>query len=558
MTVAKNILYNEDARKKLKAGVDAVANAVRITMGPRGRNVVLQKSFGGPTITNDGVSIAKEITLKDPFENLGADIIKEVATKTNDMAGDGTTTSVVLTQALVQEGMRHTTMGVNAMGIKMGIEHATAAIVSALKDIAKPIKNKDEYRQVAVISSESEEIGRIIAETIEKVGKDGVVTVEESQSTGITSEVVEGLEFDKGYLSPYMVTNAERMEAEYKDVPVLITDKKVSTVKELLPLFEKLAQTGRKEIVIIAEDIDGEALATFVLNKIRGNFHVLGIKAPGFGDRKKDMLEDIAVTCGAKVISDELGLKLDQADMAMLGRASRIVSTKEKTVVVGGKGKKSDIEKRVTQIRALLANTKVVYEREYLEKRLAKLTGGVAIIRVGAATETEMKYLKLKIEDAVNATKAAIEEGIIAGGGSALLKAAEKVRSEKHARAQQPAVSGGARVGGLDAEYEVGYDIVLRAVEAPFRQIVKNAGHEDASAFIEKIKNPKDNAGYNVVSMTLVPDMIKAGIIDPVKVARSGLQHAASAAAVLLTTEVAITDEPKEEKAPDMAGGGMY
>ncbi len=556
--MAKNILYHEDARKKLKAGVDAVANAVRITMGPRGRNVVLQKSFGGPTITNDGVSIAKEITLSDAFENLGADIIKEVATKTNDMAGDGTTTSVVLTQALVQEGMRHTTMGVNAMGIKMGIEQATAAMVTALKEIAKPIKNKDEYRQVAVISSESEEIGRIIAETIEKVGKDGVVTVEESQSTGITSEVVEGMEFDKGYLSPYMVTNAERMEAEYKDVPVLITDKKISAVKELLPLLEKLAQTGRKEIVIIAEDIEGEALATFVLNKIRGNFHVLGIKAPGFGDRKKDLLEDIAVTCGAKVISDELGLKLDQADVSLLGRAARVVSTKEKTVIVGGKGKKADIEKRATQIRALLQNTKVVYEREYLEKRLAKLTGGVAIIRVGAATETEMKYMKLKIEDAVNATKAAIEEGIVAGGGSAFLKAAEKVRAEKNARMQH-AQSTDARVGGLDAEFEVGYDIVLRAAEAPFRQIVKNAGHDDASAFIEKIKNPKDNAGYNVVTMTLVPDMLKAGIIDPVKVARSGLQHAASAAAVLLTTEVAITDEPKEEKAtPDMAGGGMY
>lgn len=556
--MAKNILYHEDARKKLKAGVDAVANAVRITMGPRGRNVVLQKSFGGPTITNDGVSIAKEISLSDAFENLGADIIKEVATKTNDMAGDGTTTSVVLTQALVQEGMRHTTMGVNAMGIKMGIEQATAAMVSALKDIAKPIKNKDEYRQVAVISSESEEIGRIIAETIEKVGKDGVVTVEESQSTGITSEVVEGMEFDKGYLSPYMVTNTERMEAEYKDVPVLITDKKISAVKELLPLLEKLAQTGRKEIVIIAEDIEGEALATFVLNKIRGNFHVLGIKAPGFGDRKKDLLEDIAVTCGAKVISDEVGLKLDQADVSLLGRAARVVSTKEKTVVVGGKGKKADIEKRSTQVRALLQNTKVVYEREYLEKRLAKMTGGVAIIRVGAATETEMKYMKLKIEDAVNATKAAIEEGIVAGGGSAFLKAAEKVRAEKNARAQQ-AQSADARVGGLNAEFEVGYDIVLRAAEAPFRQIVKNAGHDDASAFIEKIKNPKDNAGYNVVTMTLVPDMLKAGIIDPVKVARSGLQHAASAAAVLLTTEVAITDEPKEEKAaPDMAGGGMY
>jgi len=524
--------------------VDAVADAVKITIGPRGRNVVFDKGYGAPTITNDGVSIAKEITLKDKFENMGAEIVKEVATKTNDMAGDGTTTSVVLTQALVSEGMRHTTMGVNAMGIKLGIEKAAAEVVKALKEIAKPIKTKEEYRQVATISSESEEIGTIIADTIEKVGKDGVVTVEESQTTGVESEVVEGLEFDKGYVSPYMITNPERMEAEYSDALVLVTDRKISIIKDILPLLEKLAQTGKKELVIIAEDVDGEALTTFVLNKIRGAFNILAVKAPGYGDRKKEMLEDIAFTIGAKVVSEETGMKLENADLAVLGKANRVIASKEKTVIVGGKGKKANIDARVASIRKQIQNTDSKYDKEKLEERMAKLSGGVAVIRVGAATETEMKYLKLKIEDAVNATKAAIEEGIVAGGGSALVRAAEKVRSAVKKEAGQ----------NFASEFAVGFDIVLKALEAPLKQIAINAGKDDGAVIVEKIRSAKGNAGYNALTDEIIPDMIAAGIIDPVKVTRSGIQNAASAAAVLLTTEVAIAEEPKEEKP---MGGGM-
>lgn len=539
--MAKQIMFNEDARKALKRGVDAVANTVRITIGPRGRNVVLDKGYGTPTVTNDGVSIAKEITLKDKFENMGAEIVKEVATKTNDMAGDGTTTSVVLTQALVSEGMRHTTMGVNAMGIKMGIERAAHDVVAALKDIAKPIKTKEEIKQVATISAESEEIGHIISDTIEKVGKDGVVTVEESQSIGVDSEVVEGLEFDKGYISAYMITNAERMEAEYSDPAILITDKKISTIKDILPLLEKLAQTGKKELVIIAEDVDGEALTTFVLNKLRGGFNVLAVKAPGFGDRKKDMLNDIAVTVGAKVISDDVGIKLENAEVTMLGRASKVKSTKDTTVIVGGKGKKADIEKRIAQLRAQRDQTDSKFDVEKLDERIAKLSGGVAVIRVGAATETEMKYLKLKIEDAVNATKAAIEEGIVAGGGVALIKAAEKVKMVKSA--------------SFGREFEVGYQIVLKALEAPLRQIAINAGKDDGAVIVDQVKHAKGNAGYNALTDAMIPDMLVAGIIDPVKVTRSGVQNAASAAAILLTTEAAVAEEPKEDK--PAASGGM-
>ncbi|MEO8637325.1 MAG: chaperonin GroEL [Candidatus Taylorbacteria bacterium] len=549
--MSKQILYNEDARKRLKAGVDKVADAVRITIGPRGRNVVLDKGYGAPTITNDGVSIAKEISLSDKFENMGAEIVKEVAQKTNDMAGDGTTTSVILMQAIVAEGMRHATMGVNAMGIRIGIEKASAEVVKALRAIAKPIATKDEIRQVASISSESEEIGKIIGDTIDKVGKDGVVTVEESQTTGVDSEVVEGMEFDKGYVSPYMITNAERMEAEYSDANILITDKKISTIKEILPLLEKLAQTGKKELVIIADDVDGEALTTFVLNKIRGAFSILAVKAPGYGDSKEEMLEDIATTCGAKVISEKTGTKLENAELSVLGRANRVIATKEKTVVVGGKGKKSDIEKRVSQLRTELKNTDSKFDKEKLEERIAKLSGGVAVIRVGAATETEMKYLKLKIEDAVNATKAAIEEGIVIGGGSALIRAAEKVRSD----ASRKTTDGGI----MESESEVGFNIVLKALEAPLKQIAVNAGKEDGAVIVERVRKSKGNSGYNALTHELIPDMLLAGIIDPVKVTRSGIQNAASAAAILLTTEVAIADEPKEEKpsgggAPDMGG----
>ncbi len=548
--MAKQIIFNEDARKKLKSGVDKVANAVKITIGPRGRNVVLDKGYGAPTITNDGVSIAKEITLTDKFENMGAEIVKEVATKTNDMAGDGTTTSVVLTQAIIGEGMKHTTMGVNAMGIKLGIERASVEVVKALREIAKPIKSKDEIRQIATISSESAEIGTIIADTIDKVGKDGVVTVEESQTTGVESEVVEGLEFDKGYVSPYMITNAERMEAEYTDAPILITDKKISSIKEILPLLEKLAQTGKKELIVIADDVDGEALTTFILNKVRGSFNILAIKAPGYGDRKKEMLEDIAVTCGAKVVSEEIGTKLESADLSVLGRVNRIIATKEKTIIVGGKGKKADIEKRVAALKRQLAALDSKYDKETLEKRIAKLSGGVAVIRVGAATETEMKYLKLKIEDAVNATKAAIEEGIIAGGGSALIKAADKARSSMQKDSE--------KAGGMASEFRVGFEIVLKALEAPLKQIAINAGKDDGSVIVEKIKNAKGNAGYNALTDEIISDMLAAGIIDPVKVARCGIQNAASAAAILLTTEAAIADEPREEKmngANDMGGG---
>jgi chaperonin GroEL len=550
--MSKTILFSEAARKSLKKGVDIVADAVKITMGPRGRNVVFDKGYGAPTITNDGVSIAKEITLKDKFENMGAEIVKEVASKTNDIAGDGTTTSVVLTQAIISEGMKHTTMGVSAMAVRSGIEKASQYVVEALKEIAKPIKSKEEVHQVATISSESVEIGKIIADTIEEVGQDGVVTVEESQSMGIEKDVVQGLSFDKGYVSAYMVTNADRMEAEFKDAVVLLTDKKISSIKEVLPLLEKLAQTGKKDLVIIAEDVDGEALTTFVLNKLRGGFNVLAIKAPGFGDRKKEILADIAVTIGAKVISDEVGLSFEKADLSVLGKAHKVIATKDKTVIVGGKGKKSDIEARISQLKKQKESTTSKYDVTKIDERIAKLSGGVAVIRVGAATETEMKYLKLKIEDAVNATKAAKEEGIVAGGGVALIKAGVKVSERLKAEKAKTKETNAKDV-------EIGIQIVLKALEAPLRQIVLNAGKDDASVIIDHIKKDKGVMGYDALSDVMVPDMISAGIIDPVKVTRSGIQNASSAAAILLTTEVAIADEPKEEKAHAGQGdmGGM-
>lgn len=534
--MAKQILFNEEARKALKRGVDAVANVVKVTIGPRGRNVVLDKSYGAPVITNDGVSIAKEITLSNKFENMGAEIIKEVANKTNDIAGDGTTTSVILTQAIINEGLKHTSMGVNAMSLRAGIEEAAGRAVTILGQIAKPIKNKEEIRQVATISAESEQIGAIIAETIEKVGKDGVVTVEESQTFGVDSEVVEGLEFDKGYVSPYLITNPERMEAEYKDVPILLTDKKVSSIKEILPLLEALAQSGKKELVIIADDIDGEALSTFIVNKLRGGFSVLAVKAPGYGDRKKEMLEDIAVTIGGKVISEELGFKLESATVEMLGRATKVISKKDSTIIVGGKGRKADIDDRVKALKKQKEGMDSKYDKEKVDERIAKLSGGVAIIRVGAATETEMKYLKLKIEDAVAATKAAIAEGIVAGGGSALIRVAKKMKGMK-------------ATDFATSEIALGYDIILRSLEAPLRQIVLNTGNADGSVAVEKIMNSdKENAGWDAVSEEFVEDLLKAGIIDPVKVTRTALQNAASAAAILLTTEAAIADEPEPKK----------
>jgi len=543
--MSKVIQYNEQARKSLKRGVDIVANAVKVTLGPRGRNVVLDKSYGAPTITNDGVSIAKDISLKDRFENMGAEIIKEVATKTNDVAGDGTTTSVVLMQAIVEEGMKHTTMGVNAMGVKFGIEAASKDVITALKSIAKPIKTDEEIRQVANISAESLELGTIIADTIKKVGKDGVVTVEESQTIGLESEVTEGIAFDRGYISPYMITNSERMEAEYNDPAILVTDKKISSIKEVLPLLEKLAQSGKKDLVIIAEDVDGEALSTFIVNRLRGSFNVLAIKAPGFGAEKKQILEDIAVTIGATIISDETGTTFEAADIAMLGKARKVISKKDTSIIVGGKGKKIDIEERISQLKTQRDETASKYDKEKYDERIAKLGGGIAVIRVGAATETEMKYLKLKIEDAVNATKAAIEEGIVTGGGVALIKAAQKVSDSIANR--KPSTK----------EYELGYTIVLKALEAPLKQIAMNAGKDDGSVIVEKVKNGKGNAGYDALNDEMVVDMIASGIVDPVKVTRLGVQNACSAASILLTTEVAIADEPKEEDGAKNSSAGI-
>jgi len=541
--MAKKVIFDQEVRGALKRGVDIVANAVKVTIGPRGRNVALSKSWGGPTITNDGVSIAKEISLEDKFEDMGASIVKEVATKTNDKAGDGTTTAVVLTQAIVHEGLKRTALGANAMMVRRGIEAAAEDAVAALRAMAKPVKGKAEIRQVASISAESEELGKTIAEVVEKVGKDGVVTVEESQTTETAYEYVEGLEFDKGYVSAYMITNAERMEAEVKDAPILITDKKISTVKDILPLLEKIAQAGKRELVIIADDVEGEALATFVVNKLKGGFNVLAVKAPGYGDRKKEMLADIAITVGGQVISEDLGLKLETAELSMLGSANRVVATKDATTIVGGKGKKSAIEERVSQLRKQLENTDSKFDKEKIEERIAKLTGGVAVIRVGAATETEMKYLKDKIEDAVNATKAAIAEGIVPGGGAALAKVGEKLGKKVDSKAHD--------------EFTIGYRILLSALSAPFLQIVKNSGREDGQVLLKEIVSKQGAMGFNAASESQeaqIVDMYEAGIIDPVKVTRSGVENAASAAAVLLTTEAAVADIPEEKKA---APGGM-
>lgn len=557
--MAKMVIFDEEVRRRLKDGVDTVANAVKVTLGPRGRNVALDKGYGGPTITNDGVSIAKEITLRDKFKNMGAEVVKQVANKTNDNAGDGTTTAVVLTQAIIAEGLKRTAMGANAVMVRHGIEAAAKDVVAELHAMAKPIKTPEEYEQVATISAESAELGKTIAETIEKVGRDGVVTVEESQAFGIEKEIVEGLEFDRGYVSAYMITNAERMEAEYRDAPILITDKKIASIQEILPILEKVAQTGKKELVIIADDVEGEALTTFVLNKLRGAFNVLAVKAPGYGDRKKEYLADLAVVTGGTVISEEVGLKFDATELSMLGRATRVVATKDRTLIVGGKGKKSDIDKRVVELRRMLENTDSKFDREKIEERVAKLTGGVAVIRVGAATETEMKYLKDKIEDAVNATKAAIEEGIVPGGGTALVKVSKTLRdkfAKSEAKKNQDDL--------MNFEFASGYNIVLDALLAPLRQIATNAG-KDGSTIVHEVMLAKGFGGYDAASDEMVDDMVKAGIIDPVKVTRSCVQNAASAAAILLTTEAAVAEEPEEKKPaqgggmPDMGGmDGMY
>jgi len=541
--MSKKILYNEQAQKALKRGIDIVANAIKITIGPRGRNVVLDHGYGSPLVTNDGATIAKEISLADKFENMGAEIMKEVANKTNEIAGDGTTTSVILAQALMNEGLKKISMGVNPMGVRLGIEDAIKDAVISLKKMAKPIKTDTEIKQIATISAESEEIGEIIGDTIKKVDKDGVVTVEESQSVGIESEVSLGLEFDKGYISPYMITNVERMEAVMNDPYILITDQKISGVKEILPLLESLVQSGKKDLVIIAEDVEGEALATFVVNKLRGGFNVLAVKAPGYGDHKKEILQDIAITVGAKVISEEVGLKLDKIELNMLGRAHRVISKKDSTVIVGGKGKKAEIEERVNQLKKQRENTESKFDIEKIEERIGKLSGGVAVIRVGASTETEMKYLKGKIEDAVNSTKAAIEEGIVAGGGSALIKVIKELKIRQKELQTKKSFD-----DPRPAEYMTGYSIVISALVEPLRQIAINAGKDDGLVIVDQVEKGEKNCGYDASSDTLVLDMFKAGIIDPVKVTRTALLNAASAVSILLTTNVAIVDVPNEEK----------
>lgn len=527
----------------MKRGVDHLANAVKITLGPKGRNVAIGKSYGGPQITNDGVTIAKEIEFEDKFENMGAELVKEVASKTNDAVGDGTTTSIVLAQALISEGLKYASAGVNVIGLRQALENGRDEIVKELKKMAKPVKGREEVVQVATISAESRELGEIIADAIEKVGKDGAVTVEESQGTGIEKEIVEGMQFDKGYVSAYMVTNAERMEAVMEDPYILLTDKKISSIQDVVPLLEKLLKTGKKELVIIAEDVDGDALATLVVNRLRGGFNALAVKAPGFGDRRKEMLEDIAVVTGGKVISEEVGLKLENAELNMLGRARRVVSDKENTTIVGGKGKKEEIEKRIKQLRAQIEKTTSDYDKEKLQERLAKLSGGVAVIKVGAATETEMKYLKLKIEDAVAATKAALAEGIVAGGGVALFKLSSWLQGRK--------------VQNQTAEEQAAVSTLANALLEPLSQISANAGKkvgEIATKITQKThEDPKSNAGYDALKDMIVNDMIKEGIVDPVKVTRSAVENAVSIAAMFLTTEAAIAELPKkEEKMPQM------
>lgn len=550
--MAKQVIFSEEARKKVKAGIDKVANAVRVTMGPKGRNVLLGKAYGGPTITNDGVSIAKDIELPDPFENLGAELIKQVAEKTNDVAGDGTTTATVITQALVREGLKFVETGISPIGIRRGMERAKDDVIAVLKKNSKKIGSKEEKVNVATISAESEEMGKMIADVMEAVGEDGVVTTEQSQTLGLSKEVVMGMSFDKGYISQYMMTDAASQSAEIKDPFILITDKKISSMQEILPVLEKMAQTGKKDIVIIADDVDGEALATLVVNRLRGVLNVLAVKAPEFGDSRKAVLEDIAVLTGAQVISTDKGMKLESTELAMLGRAVKVIATKDDTTIVGGKGKKKDIDSRVALVKAQADKIEGAYDRERLTKRMAKLTGGVAVIKVGAATETELTYMKHKMEDAVAATKAAIAEGIVAGGGTALVKASVEV-AEKFKKAEAKTAD----------DFRAGYMTVLKALEEPLRQIVSNAGLSDASVVLNQVvANKGANYGYNALSDAYESDMLKAGIIDPLKVTRTALENAVSVAALLLTTEAAVVDLPEEKKdtpsMPGMSGmGGM-
>lgn len=545
--MAKQIHFNEDARDRLRAGVDKLANAVKVTLGPKGRNVVLDKGFGAPIITNDGVTIAKEIELEDKNENLGVELVKQVAEKTNDVAGDGTTTATVLAQSMFSEGLRHIAAGANPMVLRRGIDKAGEIAVASLDEQKRDVKGKEEIAQVATISSQDEEVGTLIADVMDKVGKDGVITVEESQTLGLESEFVEGMQFDKGYISAYMVTNTEKMEAELENPSILITDKKISAMSEILPLLEKLMQAGKKELVIIAEDVEGEALATLVLNKIRGTFHTLAIKAPGFGDRRKEMLQDIAVLTGGKVISEEVGLKLEATEVEMLGQASRVVADKDDTTVVGGKGSKEEIDARVAQIKQAIENETSDFDKEKLQERLGKLSGGVAVLRVGAATETEQKEKQHRVEDAVSATKAAVAEGIVPGGGLALLAAAAKLAKEIDKLENEK--------GLKNRDLITGMHLVMRALEEPARQIAFNAGKE-GSVIIEEIRKQDFKVGYNAADSTYV-DMFEAGIVDPKMVTRSALQNAASIASIMLTTEALVADKPEEKDSSAAAAAGM-
>ena len=534
--MAKQILFDEEARRALERGVDALANAVKVTLGPKGRNVVLDKKFGAPTITNDGVTIARDIELEDPFENMGAQLVKEVATKTNDIAGDGTTTATLLAQAMVHEGLRNVAAGANPMVLKKGIEQAVKTLVEEIKKKAKKVAGKDSIAQVAAISSSDEEVGNLIAEAMERVGKDGVITVEESKTMETNLRVVEGMQFDRGYISPYMVTDTDKMEAVLKDPYILITDRKISAIADILPILEEVVKQG-KELMIISEDLDGEALATLVVNKLRGTFRALAVKAPGFGDRRKAMLEDIAILTGGTVISEELGRKLDSVTIADLGRAGQVRATKDETTIVDGVGDKKAIKARVEQLKKQVAETTSDFDKEKLQERLAKLAGGVAVIEIGAATEVEMKDKKLRIEDALNATRAAVEEGIVAGGGATfidILPALDKIKA--------------------DGDIKTGVDIVKRAVEEPVRQIANNAGLE-GSVVVEELKKTGSGKDFDALTGEYV-DMIKSGIVDPAKVTRSALQNAASIAAMVLTTETLVADKP-EKNPPAMPPAGM-
>jgi len=531
--MAKEIIFNEIARKRLKAGIDKITDAVKVTLGPKARLVVLDKGFGAPDISDDGVSIAKEVELKDKIENLGAEIVKEVAEKTSDSAGDGTTSAVVLTQAIVAEGLKNVAAGADPLALKRGIQKGVKVVIEYLKSNSKPIANKEEIAQVATIAGLDPEVGNLIADVVSEVGKDGVITVEESKKFGLEKEIVKGLQFDRGYVSPYMITDTERMTASYEDPYILITDKKISSIQEILPILEKIAQTGKKELVIIAEEVEGEALATLLVNKLRGIFNTLAIKAPGFGDRRKEMLQDIAVVTGAQLISEEMGLKLENTELNNLGSARKVVAEKEKTTVIEGKGKKEEIEARIKQIKNELKTTDSEFDKEKLQERLAKLAGGVAVIKVGAATEVEQKARQKKTENALNATRAAIEEGILPGGGVSLLRSISVLEKIQ-----------------LEGDEKTGLNILKQALEKPIRQIAENAGL-DGAVVVTKVKESDGDYGFDAQKMAY-GDLIKAGVIDPTKVVRTVLENAASAASMLLTTEAVVAELPEEKKEKGM------